>query len=30
MAQTYVYLHLPEGHVPVGILDMNGEGRSAT
>ena len=30
MARTYVYLHLAEGSVPVGILDMTGEGREAT
>lgn len=30
MAQTYVYLHLNDGTVPVGLLTMEGEGRSAT
>lgn len=30
MAQTYVYLRLAEGAVPVGVLDMLGEGREAT
>jgi serine/threonine-protein kinase HipA len=30
MAQTYVYVYLTEGPVPVGILEMSGEGRAAT
>ncbi|MFA4994235.1 MAG: type II toxin-antitoxin system HipA family toxin [Bdellovibrionales bacterium] len=30
MAQTYVYIYLSEGPVPVGILEMQGEGRVAT